>query len=193
MRKALRLLRPTSRRELARALAIIRPAAGEARRRLGAEAGEDENVGADASEEATRERKMPKQELVNARVTGHADAEANCPRRLCTWHVDYIKKVAECSEAEAEMYRRAFAKRNESGIAEFEAALHATNRSGLVAEAQALLKDAGKYSFCKSHAMSYAHLCWALAVEKACNLRKFWEAHRSVVANEGPLPLPPVF
>eukprot|EP00290_Baffinella_frigidus_P023566 CAMPEP_0180260150 /NCGR_PEP_ID=MMETSP0987-20121128/43419_1 /TAXON_ID=697907 /ORGANISM="non described non described, Strain CCMP2293" /LENGTH=150 /DNA_ID=CAMNT_0022229943 /DNA_START=3 /DNA_END=453 /DNA_ORIENTATION=+ len=85
------------------------------------------------------------------------------------------------------MYRRAFAKRNESGIAEFEAALHATNRSGLVAEAQALLKDAGKYSFCKSHAMSYAHLCWALAVEKACNLRKFWEAHRSVVANEGAL------
>jgi DNA polymerase III alpha subunit len=28
------------------------------------------------------------------------------------------------------------------------------------------LKDADKYSFCKSHAMGYAHLCWALAYEK---------------------------
>jgi hypothetical protein len=37
MRKALRLLRPGSRRELARALAIIRPAAGEAKRQLHAE------------------------------------------------------------------------------------------------------------------------------------------------------------
>ena len=42
-------------------------------------------------------------------------------------------------------------------------------------EAIRLLSSSKLYGFCKSHAMSYAHLSWALAYEKAHNLKSFWE------------------
>lgn len=42
-------------------------------------------------------------------------------------------------------------------------------------EAMRLLSSSKLYGFCKSHAMSYAHLAWALAYEKAHNLKSFWE------------------
>jgi len=83
MRKALRLLRPGSRRELARALAIIRPAAGEAKRQLHAAhaehaggGGEEEVAAAvglaaerpspSSAREAARERRMLQQEARHA-------------------------------------------------------------------------------------------------------------------------------
>jgi hypothetical protein len=35
--------------------------------------------------------------------------------------------------------------------------------------------------------MSYAHLCWALAVEKARDARAFWAAHHACVLGDGAL------
>jgi hypothetical protein len=39
--------------------------------------------------------------------------------------------------------------------------------------------------------MSYAHLCWALAVEKARDARAFWAAHHARVLGDGALARPP--
>jgi hypothetical protein len=38
------------------------------------------------------------------------------------------------------------------------------------------LEGLQKYSFCKSHAYSYAQLCWALAYSKAHTPKKFWRS-----------------
>lgn len=83
----------------------------------------------------------------------------------------FIQKLLNCSESEAELYRKAFAKKNQVKIAEFE------SRLGNHPDKVSILRELGYYSlysFCHAHAMSYGYLVWALAYEKTRQPHKFW-------------------
>ena len=85
----------------------------------------------------------------------------------------YIQKLLNCSESEAELYRKGFAKKNQAKINEFETLIHELpNKSDILRE----LGYYSLYSFCHAHAMSYGHLVWALAYEKIRQPQKFWWA-----------------
>lgn len=87
--------------------------------------------------------------------------------------IQKIQKLLNCTEDEADYYRRAFAKNNKKLIVEFRHKLtHIDNIDNIIEE----LSHIRMYSFCKSHAMSYAYLVWALAYHKVYNNHKFWQA-----------------
>lgn len=80
-----------------------------------------------------------------------------------------ITTLLECDEDKADMYRRAFAKRDKVALEEL--------RSNLPKEKHYILKKLEclrKYGFCKAHAYSYAQLVWQLAYQKAHNPKGFW-------------------
>jgi DNA polymerase III alpha subunit len=83
----------------------------------------------------------------------------------------YIQKVLKCKEAEAEIYRKAFAKNKKDKIKEFEKRISKHKDSAKIIDNLNCLRF---YSFCKSHAYSYAQLVWALAYHKAYNPKEFW-------------------
>ena len=155
MRKALRVLQPASRRELALALALIRPAAKGARR------------------------------LSRADLSARQD--------LFVFDDDashFLKSLLGCSEAEAEVLRKQIVKGQRGKDAEplqaLESVLAVRNLSATrIREVVQAFEHVGQYSFCKSHAMGYAHLCWALAYEKAHHPHRFWQEHRRAVGQGG--------
>jgi hypothetical protein len=89
--------------------------------------------------------------------------------------IDIIQKSLDCSEDKADQYRRGFASNNEQLMAEATIELSYKNES-LKKETLKKLKNLRKYSFCKSHAYSYAQLIWQLAYVKAHNPIQFWKA-----------------
>lgn len=87
--------------------------------------------------------------------------------------INLIAEVIGCSDSQAELFRKAFAKRDEAKMEEF------ANRLGDHPDRAQILVDLSymrSYSFCKSHAISYCYLVWALAYHKAHNRRNFWPA-----------------
>ena len=87
--------------------------------------------------------------------------------------IRFIQKLLNCSESEAEVYRKAFGKKKEDKIAEF------AERIKYHPKKYAILKELGYfglYSFCHAHATSYGNLVWALAYEKTRQPKKFWWA-----------------
>jgi len=88
-----------------------------------------------------------------------------------------IKLALECDDAAADKWRKVFTKQNPKGRVEFRRALYA---KGIPTPTQnAMMDDLDQlslYSFCKSHAISYAQLVWALAYQKAHNPHLFWIA-----------------
>lgn len=83
----------------------------------------------------------------------------------------YIQNLLNCSESEAEIYRKAFGKRNMDKIEEFAKRIkHHPQRYHILKE----LGYFGLYSFCHAHATSYGNLVWALAYEKTRQPKKFW-------------------
>lgn len=132
MRKAFMRFQPACLEDVALCLAIIRPAAREAR---------------------------------VAETTADLDA-------MFVYDDDAIQIVSEalvCSEAEADRYRRAFAKGDKKTIAVLRSRIHDTS-------ILQKLKNLRKYSFCKSHAFSYAQLVWQLGYMKAHYPVAFWSA-----------------
>lgn len=82
-----------------------------------------------------------------------------------------IQTLLNCSEPEADVYRRAFAKGLPEKMAEF------GQRLGNHPSRDTILQDLGQfsaYSFCKAHAVSYGRLVWALAWQKAHHPQEFW-------------------
>ena len=138
MRKAILKLQPRSIHDLAVCLAIIRPAAR------------------------------------NARVaTTTADLEAQYV--FDDDAITMIHQTLGCDEATADKFRRGLIKGDTKIQAEFMASLrHAPlpKRTALIEN----LQNLRAYSFCKSHAYSYAQLVWHLAFEKAHNPQAFWRA-----------------
>lgn len=88
-----------------------------------------------------------------------------------------IQHALECSPAEADKWRKIFAKQNPRGRFDFRRAMTAR---GIAAATQHCIVDdldqLALYSFCKSHAISYAQLVWALAYQKAHHPHEFWIA-----------------
>ena len=89
--------------------------------------------------------------------------------------IDILSKSLECDEGLADKYRRGFAKGDEDTIATINIELSMKNEK-LKNEVINKLKNLRKYSFCKSHAYSYAQLVWQLAYIKAHHPMEFWKA-----------------
>lgn len=82
-----------------------------------------------------------------------------------------ISKLIGCDHYEADMYRRAFAKKNEERVLEFMSKMgEHTDKTAIVNE----LYQLGNFGLCRAHAVNLGRLIWALAYEKAHNPRAFW-------------------
>jgi DNA polymerase III alpha subunit len=84
-----------------------------------------------------------------------------------------ISKLIGCDHYEADMYRRAFAKKNEEKVFEF------MQRMGDQEDKAAIhreLMQLGNFGLCRAHAVNLGRLIWALAYQKAHNPQAFWRA-----------------
>ena len=137
MRKAFIKVKPKSIYDLAVCLAIIRPAAKDARDMI----------------------------EINPSEVFIFDDDA----------IDLISKELDCSMEDADKYRRGFTKKDEKVMKEFTQAskkMDPARKKNLLQK----LRNLSKYSFCKSHAFSYAQLIWKLAYFKCHNPTIFWKA-----------------
>ena len=89
---------------------------------------------------------------------------------------DAIVRIAEALDIdkyEADMYRRAFAKKNEEKILEFTTRLGNHPKKSSIIE---MLQSLSGFGLCRAHAVNLGRLIWALAYQKAHNPEKFWQA-----------------
>ena len=89
---------------------------------------------------------------------------------------DAIVQIAQligCNYYEADMYRRAFAKKNEEKVMEFMTRLGDHPRKD---EVFASLQELSGFGLCRAHAVNLGRLIWALAYQKAHNQKGFWSA-----------------
>lgn len=88
-----------------------------------------------------------------------------------------IRIALQCDASEADKWRKAFAKGNAQKRIEFRQKMYALGHDReLVDKVVDDLNQLIYYSFCKSHAVSYAQLVWALAYWKAHRPHPFWAA-----------------
>ena len=85
--------------------------------------------------------------------------------------IQYISQLLNCDEGIADKYRRAFSKSNWKEINLFMWKIKDNPQKEKIKKK---LLNLRKYSFCKSHAISYAKLVWALAYNKVYNPAEFW-------------------
>jgi DNA polymerase-3 subunit alpha len=143
MRRLFRAIRPTSVDDCVFATALVRPVAIEGRRKA--------SWFHDWTAKGTRERA----------IVCEDDA------------IERIMKLIGVNAYEADMYRRAFAKKNEEKVMEFMLRLgDHPERDNIQREMQSL---AG-FGLCRAHAVNLGRLIWALAYQKAHNPREFWRA-----------------
>ena len=94
--------------------------------------------------------------------------------------IDMIKKITGCKEDDADRLRRLLSKntkkQQEEAIYEIKKLHSANNIKHSLEETLNKLSGLRKYSFCKSHAYSYAQLVWYLAFMKANYPKQFWRA-----------------
>ena len=87
----------------------------------------------------------------------------------------FIKKLLDCDDSVADNYRRAFSKNKKKLKYEFTKLLEKKiTDKNYRDEILVRLEQLEYYSFCKSHAYSYAQLVWALAYNKVHNPKEFW-------------------
>ena len=87
--------------------------------------------------------------------------------------IDIIADIIDVDMYEADMYRRAFAKKNEERVMEFMTRLGDHPRKD---EVFATLQELSGFGLCKAHAVNLGRLIWALAYQKAHNQKGFWAA-----------------
>ena len=88
--------------------------------------------------------------------------------------IDRISEVLKIDKYEADMYRRAFAKKNDEKILEFVEKLGNNPRKQ---DAMAALQELSGFGLCRAHAVNLGRLIWALAYQKAHNPEAFWRAN----------------
>jgi DNA polymerase III alpha subunit len=152
MRKLFMAMKPVCVKDIAIALALIRPA---------------------AAAEGRKQEFLDKWKL--------EDFSSNDPlTRPIVFDDDAIVKIRyalKCSSAEADSWRKFFAKGNQKKIHEFRTLLYKQNiKESLIEKIIDDLNQLVYYSFCKSHAISYAQLVWALAYWKWKKPHEFWVA-----------------
>jgi hypothetical protein len=89
---------------------------------------------------------------------------------------DAIKLISEilgCNHYDADMWRRAFAKKNEEKMFEFMQLVGNHPRRDDVFLA---LKELSHFGLCRAHAINLGRLIWALAYQKAHNTKNFWHS-----------------
>lgn len=84
-----------------------------------------------------------------------------------------ISKLLGCNHYEADMWRRAFAKKNEEKIFEF---MDMVGDHPNKDEIFAALSELSNFGLCRAHAINLGRLIWAIAYQKAHQPKKFWEA-----------------
>jgi DNA polymerase III alpha subunit len=143
MRRLFRAIRPTSVADCVFATALVRPVAVEGRKK------------------ASFFHDWTRTSVQESAIVCEDDA------------IERIMKLISVNAYEADMYRRAFAKRNEEKVMEFMARLgDHPQREQIRQEMQSL---AG-FGLCRAHAVNLGRLIWALAYQKAHNPREFWRA-----------------
>lgn len=143
MRRLFRAIKPTSVADCVFATALVRPVAMEGRRKA--------SWFRDWTADGVKERA----------IVCEDDA------------IERIMKLIGVSAYEADMYRRAFAKKNEEKVMEF------MNRLGdhpLKDEIYREMLNLSGFGLCRAHAVNLGRLIWALAYQKAHNPREFWRA-----------------
>lgn len=87
--------------------------------------------------------------------------------------ITLIADILKCDMYTADMWRRAFAKKNEEKIFEFMQLIgdHPERDSVLTA-----LRELSHFGLCRAHATNLGRLIWALAYQKAHNPKAFWSA-----------------
>jgi hypothetical protein len=87
--------------------------------------------------------------------------------------ITLIADILKCDMYTADMWRRAFAKKNEEKIFEFMQLIgdHPERDSVLTA-----LRELSHFGLCRAHATNLGRLIWALAYQKAHNPKAFWAA-----------------
>ena len=88
--------------------------------------------------------------------------------------INIISNIIGVDMYEADMYRRAFAKKNDEKILEFVERLGNNPRKQ---EAMAALQELSGFGLCRAHAVNLGRLIWALAYQKAHNPEAFWRAN----------------
>jgi DNA polymerase III subunit alpha len=143
MRRLFRAIQPTSVDDCVFATALVRPVAVEGRRK------------------ASFFHDWTKQSVQESAIVCEDDA------------IEKIMRLIGVDAYQADMYRRAFAKRNEERVMEFMARLgDHQDRAAIRAEMQSL----SGFGLCRAHAVNLGRLIWALAWQKAHNPREFWRA-----------------
>ena len=87
--------------------------------------------------------------------------------------IELISEILGCDQYTADMWRRAFAKKDEEKIFEFMVLVgdHPKKEEIFLA-----LRELSHFGLCRAHAINLGRLIWALAYQKAHNPRRFWEA-----------------
>ena len=151
MRKIFMTLKPKSIKDLAIAMALIRPAASK-------------NYQKSAFLKDYSQYKN--EETRNKYIIFDDDATL------------FIKRLLDCDISEADNFRRAFSKNKIKQKNNFFSLLRRKRNFSHedFKEIKIKLEQLSYYSFCKSHAYSYAKLIYALAYNKVYNTKKFWLA-----------------
>ena len=84
-----------------------------------------------------------------------------------------ISKLLGCDQYEADMWRRAFAKKNEEKIFEF---MELMGNHQHKEEIFYALRELSNFGLCRAHAINLGRLIWAIAYQKAHQPEKFWRA-----------------
>lgn len=88
-----------------------------------------------------------------------------------------IQDLLKCDAATADRWRKVFAKEKKDEMRQFYLKMTLAGHSREICQtAKSDLEMLSYYSFCKSHAISYAQLVWALAWHKVYNTHRFWIA-----------------
>jgi DNA polymerase III alpha subunit len=144
MRKVLSIVKPKNIQDVAMCLALIRPAAAGNGRKSGA---------------------LARAAMGQSSIDIIYDDDA----------INYIKKLTNTTDGKADMYRKAFAKGKKKKLEFFNKMLSQFGYNDTkVNYINNNLSQLKKYSFCKSHALSYAKLVWALAYQKVYKPQEFW-------------------
>ena len=87
--------------------------------------------------------------------------------------IELISEILGCDQYEADMWRRAFAKKNEEKIFQF---MNLVGDHPKKDDVFLALRELSGFGLCRAHAINLGRLIWALAYEKAHNKENFWKS-----------------
>jgi hypothetical protein len=186
MRKALVCLQPSDIQGIALALAIIRPVAREHKSAYFKDyrdykAIKDDYTSSTPISNTTNNNKQQQNNIEKNSEKHKKPLE--CGVQLGDYiiydddAIQFIQRLIGCNEADADIYRKAFAKGKKWKMKEFENRLRAKHpefEEDKILLIYDQLCNLQAYSFCKSHAISYAKLVYALAYNRVYKPVEFW-------------------